>query len=116
LGEASREKVVATDSDTTAPNPVTTCIASLPELRPGQSAASNPIVNSALSMCRSPVIKVNCAPVNGKFLDSELFGYVKGTFSNAGCSKIGRFEAAHEVTFWKQINKFGIDIHQELAV
>ncbi len=83
----------------------------------GQSGTGKALVARTIHdlspRCSGPFIEVNCTPVNGKFLDSELFGYVKGTHANAGCSKIGRFEAAHEGTLF--LDEIG-DIPPEIQI
>jgi two-component system, NtrC family, response regulator AtoC len=47
-----------------------------------------------------PFIKVLCPAIPDTLLESELFGYEKGSFSGALARKPGRFEFAHEGTIF----------------
>jgi len=42
-----------------------------------------------------PFVVVNCAALPDSLIESELFGYEKGAFTNAYQRKIGHFESAH---------------------
>jgi len=47
-----------------------------------------------------PLIKVNCAALPVTLLESELFGYMKGAFTDAKGDKPGRFQRAHGGTIF----------------
>lgn len=47
-----------------------------------------------------PFIKVNCGALPDTLLESELFGYVKGAFTDAKKDKLGRFALAHGGTIF----------------
>ncbi|MBC2709870.1 MAG: sigma 54-interacting transcriptional regulator [Desulfosarcina sp.] len=47
-----------------------------------------------------PMVVLNCAALPETLLESELFGYEKGSFTGAVGRKIGKFETAHEGTIF----------------
>jgi two-component system, NtrC family, response regulator AtoC len=47
-----------------------------------------------------PFVVVNCAALPETLIESELFGYEKGAFTNAAQKKVGRFELAHNGTLF----------------
>ncbi len=57
-------------------------------------------IHSLSPRVNKPMIKVNCGALPDTLLESELFGYEKGAFTDAKSSKPGRFELADEGTLF----------------
>ena len=66
--------------------------------------------------CNMPFIKLNCSALPKDLLESELFGYEKGSFTGANTSgKTGYFELAnHGVLFLDEIGELPLDFQVKL--
>ena len=70
----------------------------------GESGTGKEIFANAIHTlsprANKPIIKVNCGALPDALLESELFGYEKGAFTDAKAGKPGRFELADEGTLF----------------
>jgi two-component system response regulator AtoC len=76
----------------------------IPVLIQGESGTGKEViarmVHRRSSRSQGPFIKVNCAAIPGALLESELFGYERGSFTGALVSKPGRVELANGGTLF----------------
>ena len=64
---------------------------------------------------KQPFIVVNCSAIPEALLEAELFGYVKGSFTGAVQSRIGRVHAAHGGTlFLDEIGDLPVSLQSKL--
>jgi DNA-binding NtrC family response regulator len=62
-----------------------------------------------------PFIGMNCSVLPGELLESELFGYEKGAFTDAKEKHTGKFEIAREGTiFLDEIGDMSMDLQKKL--
>jgi transcriptional regulator with PAS, ATPase and Fis domain len=57
-------------------------------------------IHSCSASSSGAFVRVNCAAIPGALLESELFGYEKGAFTNANTAKPGYVEMAHRGTLF----------------
>ena len=95
------------------------CGADVPVLIRGESGTGKEviarIIHKRSSRAERPFIKVNCAAIPGSLLESELFGYERGSFTGATTSKPGRVEIANGGTlFLDEIAEMDLGLQAKL--
>ncbi len=70
----------------------------------GESGTGKELISRAIHYNSNrrdyPFVTINCAAIPETLIESELFGYERGAFTNAIERKLGRFELAHQGTLF----------------
>lgn len=71
-----------------------------PVLITGESGTGKELIAEAVHLnsmrSKAPFVKVNLGGISASLFESELFGHVRGAFTDAKTDRIGRFEMAHK--------------------
>jgi transcriptional regulator with GAF, ATPase, and Fis domain len=92
---------------------------STPVLITGASGTGKEVVAEAIHRlsprCNKEFVVINCAAIPEALLESELFGYVRGAFTGAVQSRIGRIHSAHGGTlFLDEIGELPLGMQAKL--
>lgn len=78
----------------------------------GKELVANLIQENSLRSGK-PFVKVNCAGISESLIESEVFGHVRGAFTDAHADRVGRFEMAEGGTIF--LDEIG-DISPQLQI
>jgi len=72
-------------------------------------------IHNASSRANAPFVAINCAAVPASLLESELFGHIKGAFTDAKRTREGLFlQATNGTLFLDEIGEMPIDMQAKL--
>ncbi len=72
-------------------------------------------IHAASPRAGKPFVKVHCAALSQGLLESELFGHVKGAFTDAKTDRVGRFQQADGGTlFLDEIGDINLEVQTKL--
>jgi DNA-binding NtrC family response regulator len=85
----------------------------------GESGTGKDLIAQAIHLLSArqnqPLVVINCAAIPEPLLEAELFGYVKGSFTGAVQSRIGRIHAAHGGTlFLDEIGEMPLSLQSKI--
>jgi len=90
------------------------CVLVTGETGVGKEMIANAIQQTSLRRSK-PFVKVNCASLPPNLLASELFGHVRGAFTDAVKDRMGRFEYADGGTiFLDEIGEMPLDMQSQM--
>lgn len=112
FGQSEKMKEVRRIIDQVADTDITVLIR-------GESGTGKELVAREICACsrrrEKPFVKVNCAAIPAGLLESELFGYEKGSFTGAVTRKPGKFEFAnHGTIFLDEISELHPSLQAKL--